>query len=425
MGTAILRHARLGIILLVIAAALVAAWVVLNHAIFVVAACLIAIAVVAFVLLRDGLRQTSMESLTERGIYPEFDGSFALTDPGLRREMAPIIPSTVRRPNSGGRRQEAPSAPRARLSAPSGRAAKPARSGKAPKHDETLQPGATVTFAAARQAAGIDDLIAALDRDLIGLAPVKQKIEEIGALLLIDRARHRFGLSAPRPNLHMCFTGAPGTGKTTVAMMMADLLHQLGYLETNNFVHAMRNDLVGEFIGHTAPKTRRILNRAMGGVLFIDEAYSLFRGEDSKDYGYECLDILMQVMENDRDKIVVILAGYKDPMDRFFRSNPGMSSRIAHHLDFADYAVEELLAIGRLMLDQSSYYLSPQAEAGFRDHLALQMRQPGFANARTVRNALEGARLRHASRLAADQGQQWTKDDLMRLEPPDILPGGH
>ena len=425
MRTAIPRHARLGIILLVIAVASVAAWVVLSHAMFVIAACLIAIVVVSFVLLRDGLRQTSVESLTERGIYPEFDGSFALTDPGLRREMAPIIPSTIRRPNSGGRRQEAPSAPRAWLSTPAGTATKPARSGKAPKHDETLQPDATVTFAAAWQAAGIDDLIAALDRDLIGLAPVKKKIEEVGALLLIDRARQRFGLSAPRPNLHMCFTGAPGTGKTTVALMMADLLHQLGYLETNNFVHAMRNDLVGEFIGHTAPKTRRILNRAMGGVLFIDEAYTLFRGEDSKDYGYECLDILMQVMENDRDKIVVILAGYKDPMDRFFRSNPGMSSRIAHHLDFADYAVEELLAIGRLMLDRSSYYLSPQAEAGFRDHLSLQMKQPGFANARTVRNALEGARLRHASRLAADPGQQRTKDDLMRLEPPDILPGGH
>jgi probable Rubsico expression protein CbbX len=425
MRTAILRHARLGIILLVIAVASVAAWVVLSLAMFVIAACLIAIVAVSFVLLRDGLRQTSVESLTERGIFPEFEGSFALTDPGLRREMAPIIPSTRRRLSSGGRRQEAPSAPPAWLSASSGTAAKPVRSGKAPKHDETLQPDATVTFAAARQAAGIDDLIAALDRDLIGLAPVKKKMEEIGALLLIDRARQRFGLSAPRPNLHMCFTGAPGTGKTTVAMMMADLLRQLGYLETNNFVHAMRNDLVGEFIGHTAPKTRKILNRAMGGVLFIDEAYTLFRGEDSKDYGYECLDILMQVMENDRDKIVVILAGYKDPMDRFFRSNPGMSSRIAHHLDFADYAVEELLAIGRLMLDRSSYYLSPQAEAGFRDHLSLQMKQPGFANARTVRNALEGARLRHASRLAADPGQQRTKDDLMRLEPPDILPGGH
>ncbi len=425
MRTAVLRRARLGIILLIIVVACVAAGVLLNIATFVIAACLTAIVVVTYVLVRDGLRQTSVESLAERGIYPEFEGSFGVTDPGLRREMAPIIPSTIRRPGSRGRRQEAPSAPRAWVSPSSGTATKPIRSGKAPKPEETLHPDATVTFAAARQAAGIDDLIAALDRDLIGLAPVKKKVEEIGALLLIDRARQRFGLSAPRPNLHMCFTGAPGTGKTTVATMMADLLHRLGYLETNNFVHAMRNDLVGEFIGHTAPKTKKILNRAMGGVLFIDEAYTLFRGEDSKDYGYECLDILMQVMENDRDKIVVILAGYKDPMDRFFRSNPGMSSRIAHHLDFADYAVDELLAIGRLMLDRSSYYLSPQAEAGFRDHVALQMKQPGFANARTIRNALEGARLRHAHRLAADPKQQRTKDDLMRLEPPDILPGGH
>ena len=189
---------------------------------------------------------------------------------------------------------------------------------------------------------------------MIGLVPVKKKVEEIGSLLLVDRARQRFGLSASRPDLHMCFTGAPGTGKTTVALMMADLLHRVGYLEKGHLVHAMRDDLVGEYIGHTAPKTKQVLDHAMGGVLFIDEAYTLYRGEDSKDYGQECIDILMQVMENERDKIVVILAGYKDRMDRFFESNPGMSSRIAHHLDFAEYEVDELLAIGRLMLDRSS-----------------------------------------------------------------------
>jgi probable Rubsico expression protein CbbX len=285
-------------------------------------------------------------------------------------------------------------------------------------------PDATITLAAERRAAGIDDLFLELDLELIGLIPVKRKVEEIGSLLLVDRARQRFGLSASRPNLHMCFTGAPGTGKTTVALMMADLLHRLGYLEKGHLVHAMRDDLVAEYIGQTAPKTKQVLERAMGGVLFIDEAYTLYRAEDSKDYGQECIDILMQVMENQRDKLVVILAGYKDRMDRFFDSNPGMSSRVAHHLDFADYDVDELLSIGRLMLDRTSYYLSDEAEATLHDYLSIRMTQPRFANARSVRNELENARLRHAFRLAADPERHWTKDDLMRLEPSDIVPDG-
>jgi probable Rubsico expression protein CbbX len=300
--------------------------------------------------------------------------------------------------------------------------AKPARSGGTRRRKETLLPDATITLAAERRAAGIDDLFVELDLELIGLVPVKRKVEEIGSLLLVDRARQRFGLSASRPNLHMCFTGAPGTGKTTVALMMADLLYRLGYLEKGHLVHAMRDDLVAEYIGQTAPKTKQILERAMGGVLFIDEAYTLYRAEDSKDYGQECIDILMQVMENQRDKLVVILAGYKDRMDRFFDSNPGMSSRVAHHLDFADYDVDELLSIGQLMLDRTSYYLSDEAEATLRDYLSIRMTQPRFANARSVRNELENARLRHAFRLAADPERHWTKDDLMRLEPSDILP---
>ena len=301
---------------------------------------------------------------------------------------------------------------------------KPGRSGRGRRRNETLQPDATITLADERRAAGIDDLFLALDLELVGLVPVKRKVEEIGSLLLVDRARQRFGLSASRPNLHMCFTGPPGTGKTTVALMMADLLHRLGYLEKGQLVHAMRDDLVAEYIGQTAPKTKAVLERAMGGVLFIDEAYTLYRADDSKDYGQECIDILMQVMENQRDKLVVILAGYRDRMDRFFESNPGMSSRIAHHLDFAEYEVDELLAIGRLMLDRTSYYLSDEAELALRDYLSVRMTQPRFANARSVRNELESARLRHAFRLAADPERRWTKDDLMRLEPLDILPDG-
>jgi probable Rubsico expression protein CbbX len=295
--------------------------------------------------------------------------------------------------------------------------------GRSDRRAGLLSPDATVTFAAERQTAGIDEVFAALDSDLVGLVPVKKKVQEIAALLLVDRARQRFGLAAPRPNLHMCFTGPPGTGKTTVALRMAELLQRLGYLETAQLVHAMRDDLVGEYIGQTAPKTKRVLNRAMGGVLFIDEAYYLYRGSDSKDYGQEVIDILLQVMENERDKLVVILAGYKDRMDEFFGSNPGMSSRIAHHLDFAAYELDELTDIGQLMLGQARYYLSAEAEIAFREYLTIQMQQPRFANARSVRNELERARLRHAHRLASDLHRNWTRDDLMRLEPADILAG--
>jgi probable Rubsico expression protein CbbX len=297
---------------------------------------------------------------------------------------------------------------------------------KPPKRDRraaSLPVDATVTFAAERRAAGIDEVLEALDADLVGLVPVKKKVQEVAALLLVDRARNRFGLEAPRPNLHMCFTGPPGTGKTTVAVRMADLLHRLGYLEKGQLVHAMRDDLVGEYIGQTAPKTKQMLDRAMGGVLFIDEAYYLYRDSDSKDYGQEAIEILLQVMENDRDKLVVILAGYKDRMDDFFGSNPGMGSRIAHHLDFAAYEVGELTDIARLMLRQTRYYLSEEAEGAFRHYITRQMQEPRFANARSVRNELERARLRHAHRLTSDPDRNWTRDDLMRIEPVDILAG--
>jgi probable Rubsico expression protein CbbX len=320
---------------------------------------------------------------------------------------------------SPSRRPAASSAKSKAASPAAGRGA----SRRSRKGEELLQPDARVALADERQDAGVDEVFTDLDDKLVGLYPVKNKVEEIASLLLVDRVRHRFGLDAPRPNLHMCFTGEPGTGKTTVALQMGQLLHRLGYLETGHLVHAMRDDLVGEFIGHTAPKTKRVLDRAMGGVLFIDEAYYLYRSSDSKDYGQECIDILLQVMENDRDKLVVILAGYRDRMDEFFESNPGMSSRIAHHLDFAPYTLDELVAIGRAMLSDASYYLSDQAEAAFREYLTLRMRQPRFANARSVRNELERARLRHAHRLASDPELSRTRDDLMRIEPADILAG--
>ena len=420
MRSSRLRYSTLGILLLGVIAALLWTWR-LSHVWFVwlaVAVGFVILSVALVALARDGWRQTSPENLGSRGFRPGTVRGMGVMDPGLRRDYSPILPAAVTRRRTSTRAPR----PAVRPAPPSVAAATPGRSGRARRRNEALQPDATITLAAERRAAGIDDLFLELDLELIGLIPVKRKVEEIGSLLLVDRARQRFGLSASRPNLHMCFTGAPGTGKTTVALMMADLLHRLGYLEKGHLVHAMRDDLVGEYIGHTAPKTRQVLKRAMGGVLFIDEAYTLYRTEDSKDYGQECIDILMQVMENERDKLVVILAGYKDRMDHFFESNPGMSSRIAHHLDFAEYEVDELLAIGRLMLDRSSYYLSGEAVAAFRDYLSLRMRQPRFANARSVRNELESARLRHAYRLAADPERLLSKDDLMRLEPSDILP---
>jgi probable Rubsico expression protein CbbX len=286
---------------------------------------------------------------------------------------------------------------------------------------DPLAADASVNLAAERKAAGIDELLEALDRELVGLAPVKERIQEIAALLLVDRVRERFGLAATRPNLHMCFTGAPGTGKTTVALRMAELLHRVGYLRRGHLVAVTRDDLVGQYVGHTAPKTKEVLKRAMGGVLFIDEAYYLYRADNERDYGQESIEILLQVMENQRDDLVVILAGYKDRMDSFFASNPGMSSRIAHHLDFPEYSLDELAAIAQLMLGEVRYRLSEEAETTLRDYLSRRMRQPRFANARSVRNALERARLRHANRLLSEPDRSWTRDDLMRLEPADLL----
>ncbi len=308
------------------------------------------------------------------------------------------------------------------IRATAGQARTERRAGRRPDR-RPLPADALITFADERKAAAIDEVFAALDRELVGLVPVKKQVEEIGSLLLVDRVRQRFGLLAPRPNLHMCFTGAPGTGKTTVGLLMADLLHQLGYLEQGQLVHAMRDDLVGEYVGQTAPKTRRVLDKAMGGVLFIDEASALYQPDNGKDFGLESIEILLQVMENQRDQLIVILAGYKERMDTFFDSNPGMRSRIAHHLDFADYDLEELVAIARVMLERSSYYLSEAAEMAFRDYLTIRMRQPLFANARSVRNELERARLRHAHRLAADRQRHWNRDDLMRIEPEDVMGG--
>lgn len=260
-----------------------------------------------------------------------------------------------------------------------------------------------------------------LDRDLIGLAPVKARIRDIAALLVVDKLRLNLGLQAQTPSLHMSFTGNPGTGKTTVAMRMAEILHRLGYVRKGHVVSVTRDDLVGQYIGHTAPKTKEVLKKAMGGVLFIDEAYYLYRPENERDYGQEAIEILLQVMENQRDDLVVIVAGYKDRMDTFFKSNPGLSSRIAHHLDFPDYGQSELLDIADRMLGTMNYRFGDGAREVFESYLQHRIPLPHFANARSVRNALDRARLRQASRLFVDRDRELSRDDLTTLMPADIL----
>jgi probable Rubsico expression protein CbbX len=287
------------------------------------------------------------------------------------------------------------------------------------KTDEPLPDDAVVDLGAWQKQLAISGVLDRLDAELVGVHPVKTRVREIAALLLVDRLRARFALTSTRPTLHMCFTGSPGTGKTTVALRMAEILKGLGYLRRGHLVSATRDDLVGEYVGHTAPKTKAVLNRAMGGVLLIDEAYYLYRADSERDYGPEAIEILLQVMEARRDDLVVILAGYRDRMDSFFTSNPGMASRIAHHIDFPDFTLDELVRIADLMVARESHRFSPAARQAFRGYMALRMVQPRFANARSVRNAIDRMRLRHANRLVA-AGALVGKDDLIRLEPADI-----
>ena len=260
-----------------------------------------------------------------------------------------------------------------------------------------------------------------LDQELIGLLPVKNRIREIAALLLIDRLRNKLNLTPGSPGLHMSFTGSPGTGKTTVAMKMADILHRLNYIRKGHLMTVTRDDLVGQYIGHTAPKTKEVLKQAMGGVLFIDEAYYLYKPDNERDYGAEAIEILLQVMENQRDDLVVIFAGYKDRMNKFYASNPGLSSRVTNHVDFPDYTAKELLQIAKLMLQEQQYKFEPQADLILLEYAERRMRQPHFANARSIRNAIDRARMRQANRIFASGDKMLTKADLVTIKSEDIL----
>ncbi len=280
-------------------------------------------------------------------------------------------------------------------------------------------PGDGIDVGAAYRASNLAQVMADLDRELIGLASVKTRIREIASLLLMAKLREQAGLGTERPTLHMSFTGGPGTGKTTVAIRMAEILHHLGYVRKGHVVVATRDDLVGQFVGHTAPRTKEIIKRATGGVLFIDEAYYLYRPENERDYGQEAIEMLLQAMENQRDDLVVILAGYRERMEVFFQSNPGMHSRIAHHLDFPDYTLEELGAIAELMLERQEYGFDDEARAAFTEYLERRVRQPHFANARSVRNALDRMKLRHASRLL-ESGGVVDRAELARIDADDV-----
>jgi len=280
-------------------------------------------------------------------------------------------------------------------------------------------PAEPVDVSATYADSNVPALLDELDSQLVGLKPVKDRVREIASLLLIARLRERVGLETERPTLHMSFTGRAGTGKTTVAMRMATILHHLGYIRKGHLVVATRDDLVGQYVGHTAPKTKEVLKKAMGGVLFIDEAYYLYRPENERDYGQEAIEMLLTVMENNRDDIVVVLAGYKERMETFFHSNPGFHSRVAHHLDFPDYSVDELMAIADLMLEHQHYRLDDDARQAFREYLERRIPQPHFANARSVRNALDRAKLRQASRLVRNGGLV-TSDELARIDESDV-----
>mgnify|MGYP001328062242 CR=1 FL=1 len=267
---------------------------------------------------------------------------------------------------------------------------------------------------------GVADILSELDNSLIGLEPVKTRIKETASLLLVDKAREKLGLVNESPTLHMSFSGNPGTGKTTVALKIADLLYRLGYIRKGHLVSVTRDDLVGQYIGHTAPKTKEVLKKAMGGVLFIDEAYYLYRPENERDYGQEAIEILLQVMENNRDDLVVVLAGYKDRMDKFFESNPGFRSRIAHHIDFPDYSNDELLKIAEVMVAGMNYKLNKGSKKAMAEYIEMRRKQPHFANARSIRNAIDRARLRQANRVFNNSEGPIGATFLSQIEDVDI-----
>mmetsp|Transcript_39824 Transcript_39824/g.81291 ORF Transcript_39824/g.81291 Transcript_39824/m.81291 type:complete len:417 (-) Transcript_39824:283-1533(-) len=273
---------------------------------------------------------------------------------------------------------------------------------------------------------GVQDQLDKLDHDLVGLVPVKTRVKEIAALLVLDKMRRKLGFETSVPSLHMCFTGAPGTGKTTVAVRMGQILAKMGYSRRGHVVLATRDDLVGQYVGHTAPKTKEMIKKAMGGVLLVDEAYYLYNAGNDRDYGQESIEILLNVMENNQDDLVVTLAGYKDRMDRFFSYIPGMMSRIGNHIDFPNYETDELVQIAAVMARDLEYDIDEEAFKTFYNYIAARKELPYFSNARTVRNAMDRARMNSAIRtfdkfaIEGYNGGICTVNDLKSITPEDF-----
>jgi probable Rubsico expression protein CbbX len=324
--------------------------------------------------------------------------------------------SEGRRPGFG---MERPGRPAQADGSSSGTATTTASDAPAEKADEILGDDDTVDVAGDEAQARVAATLDRLDAELVGLANAKRRVREIASLLLVDRARRRFGLETSRPTLHMSFTGPPGTGKTTVGLRMAEILHDLGYIRKPKVHTVTRDDLVGQFIGHTAPRTKEAIAKAAGGVLFIDEAYYLVRPENERDYGQEVIEILLQEMESGRDSLVVIFAGYADRMATFFAANPGLSSRVPHHITFDEYTPEELEQIAELMLAKERFRFDDAARVAFAEYIRTRMTQPRFSNARSIRNAIERSRLRQAKRLV-EWGRPLTKSDLMTITEEDV-----
>jgi len=273
---------------------------------------------------------------------------------------------------------------------------------------------------------GVQEQLDKLDNELVGLVPVKDRVKQIAALLVLDKMRRKLGFETAVPSLHMSFTGAPGTGKTTVAVRMGQILAKMGYCRRGHVVLATRDDLVGQYVGHTAPKTKEMIKKAMGGVLLVDEAYYLYNAANDRDYGQESIEILLNVMENNQDDLVVAVAGYKDRMDAFFSYIPGLMSRIGNHIDFPDYGADELVKIAEVMARNLEYDIEPEAYVTFKEYIELRMGLPFFSNARTVRNAMDRARMNSAIRIFdkyivnGENGGRCTVEDLKSITSADF-----
>ena len=272
---------------------------------------------------------------------------------------------------------------------------------------------------------GVTEILEQLDHDLVGLIPVKKRVREIAALLVLDKMRRKLGFDTSVPSLHMCFTGAPGTGKTTVAVRMGQILARMGYCRQGHVVVATRDDLVGQYVGHTAPKTKEMVKKAMGGILLVDEAYYLYNAANDRDYGQESIEILLNVMENNKEDLIVVLAGYKDRMDTFFSFIPGMSSRIGNHVDFPNYEINELTDIAAVMGRDLEYDLDQPALDMFQKYITRRMELPFFSNARTVRNAMDRARMNSAirifnSKMDPSSNGLVNKEELMKITDADF-----